>query len=372
MSTEALPHSVIEVAAPQELTIVDRARNVLAFDATKERLTALAATSVRMVEITNTAGAQEIHAARMVLKSTRVAIEKTGKAAREDAIAYSKAVIKAESELIEIISPEEARLGVIEDAWEAARKAERDEKTRIEQEAQTIARAKLDDLRNLPISLMAATPERLAEAIAATEAFDVFEFIGTMQAEAKQVKASTALLLQKMIADKRDAEEAARVAAIAQAEADKQRELDDAAAAETARLAKTESDRVAAEQAAERKKLDDERIAAATERQRLTEEANAKQKAIDDAAAEERARLDAEAEAVRQADAEKLRKEREVFEEKKAESEKAARQKAIDTATLLQAATAAHTLLFAEGLGERLETQMLAAALVRAIQSEAA
>lgn len=52
---------------------------------------------------------------RIQLKNARVAIEKAGKALREDALKFQKAVIAKEKELIAIIEPEEIRLESIED-----------------------------------------------------------------------------------------------------------------------------------------------------------------------------------------------------------------------------------------------------------------
>jgi hypothetical protein len=94
----------------QQMTPIQYADQALAFADTKEKLTALAASSVRIVEITNKAGYQECHAARMALKTARVEIEKRGKDARADALAIQKAIIAKEKELVGLIEPEEQRL----------------------------------------------------------------------------------------------------------------------------------------------------------------------------------------------------------------------------------------------------------------------
>lgn len=52
---------------------------------------------------------------RISLKNARVKIQKIGKELREDALAYQKAVIAKEKELIGIIEPEEERLSKIEE-----------------------------------------------------------------------------------------------------------------------------------------------------------------------------------------------------------------------------------------------------------------
>lgn len=55
---------------------------------------------------------------RILLKKARVSIEKRGKELREEANAFSKAVIAKQNELIAIIEPEEIRLSQIEDSAE--------------------------------------------------------------------------------------------------------------------------------------------------------------------------------------------------------------------------------------------------------------
>lgn len=55
-------------------------------------------------------GYKKVHEARMVLKKTRVEIEKTGKNYRAEAVAFQKAVLKMEDELVDIIVPVEQDL----------------------------------------------------------------------------------------------------------------------------------------------------------------------------------------------------------------------------------------------------------------------
>lgn len=121
----------------QELTLVERAEQSLAFADTKEKLAELAKQSERIVEITNSAGREECHAARMRLKNMRIEIGKRGKEARDDATKFSKAVIAKENELVAIIEPEESRLQGLQDAWDAER--ERERQAKIEAERQRLA-----------------------------------------------------------------------------------------------------------------------------------------------------------------------------------------------------------------------------------------
>ena len=83
-----------------ELTVQDRAALALASDKTRQELMIMATKTAHLVEIKNKAGRDEIHSAAMVLAGARIAISKTGKAARDDATKFSKAVIAEEAALI--------------------------------------------------------------------------------------------------------------------------------------------------------------------------------------------------------------------------------------------------------------------------------
>jgi len=77
------------------------------------------------VNITDLVAVKEV---RLELKNARVEITKTGKAMRDDANAFSKAVIAKEKELIALIEPEEEKL----------KEAEAAEKQRVEQEERKV------------------------------------------------------------------------------------------------------------------------------------------------------------------------------------------------------------------------------------------
>jgi hypothetical protein len=79
---------------------------------------------------------------RLVLRDARVAITKTGKSLREDALKFQKAVIEKEKELVAIVEPEEERLQAFEDKAAALVEVKR-------REALLPARkAKLDEIKD--------------------------------------------------------------------------------------------------------------------------------------------------------------------------------------------------------------------------------
>ena len=93
------------------------------FDPTVEKLTALVAESAGIVEVNidDPKQLEQVKGARLKLRDARVAIEKTGKKYREDALAYQRAVIQKEKSLIAIIEPEETRLKLFEKSAEIAK-----------------------------------------------------------------------------------------------------------------------------------------------------------------------------------------------------------------------------------------------------------
>lgn len=86
------------------------------FNPTTAELTALAEKSrkLEVKDLGDKATLALVHDYRMELKAARVTIEKSGKAIREDALKFQKAVIAKERELIALIEPEELRLEQIE------------------------------------------------------------------------------------------------------------------------------------------------------------------------------------------------------------------------------------------------------------------
>jgi hypothetical protein len=146
MSNEQ-PLAVVDISS---LSPEQRASQLLKFDENKPKLTDLAKQSERIKEITNAAGRKECHSAYMVLKTTRVAIAKDGKEARDDANKFAKSVIAKEKELIDIIQPEEERLQLIRDEWD--NRIERDRLARLEEERLRVENIKglIQKMRELP------------------------------------------------------------------------------------------------------------------------------------------------------------------------------------------------------------------------------
>jgi hypothetical protein len=252
------------------LTLPQRAAVALGESANEAKLRELVAKSAGIVAITNADGRDEAHRAGMVLLKTRTGIRATGKAARDDATKFSKAVIAMEDELIGIIEPEETRVLTLRDQWDEKIAAEKAAKIAAER-ARTEAIAKaIQQIRDIPLMAVGKSSADIGAMIGGLvsrepdESFE--EFI-------EQAKVARYEALDKLTA----AETAQRAIEI-EAESQRQEAVRQAAAAETARLAevarivavsqelarlRAESERIANEQAIEAKRLAD--LAAAQE-----------------------------------------------------------------------------------------------------------
>lgn len=298
-----------------ELTTVERAEQALGFATLKPQLEALVKKSENIVTITNPAGRQECHAALMVLKTQRVAIEKTGKEAREEATRYGKAVIAAEKSLVDILTPEETRLAAIRQAWDDARAAEKAEEERIERERVQAMVDAIAAISAVPNRLFGATVDELTAAIDTLAERPMDDFDDVYLPNAEKAKADTIATL-KEARDKRQAldDEAAAVAAAHEAQRIEREEAEAKLAAERAEF---EAQQAAAREA--QAKADEEARLAREEADREATEERARQQAELDA---ERAELARQREA---AAAEQARRDQEAREQAEADAREAAR-----------------------------------------------
>lgn len=271
-----------------------RAAVALGSTATEKHLRELVKKASAIKTVVDVNGRAEAHGSYMALRTARTSITNTGKAAREDAQAFSTAVIQEEKRLIDITKTEEDRVKALRDKFDAEEEAKA-EALRIKQAARKAElQGKVDAIRNLPLGMaessaadVAAEIEELRQFVPDIEVF--FEF-----ADAAQDAANAAIVALIALRERHEAKEAA--------EAEQERHR-----VEAARIAKEKADREAAELAerqaaaarAEQELAERQRIIA--EQQRVLDEqaaAIAKQRADADAAlAKERAQFEAERQA---------------------------------------------------------------------------
>lgn len=331
------------------LTLPQRAALALDSSKTETHLRELVASTADMVEVLNKAARDQIHSAAMTYRDHRVAIEKTGKASRDDATKFSKAVIAEEGRLIEIISAEEKRLLALRDAYDEKIEAEKQAKLAAERKRVEGIQVRIDEFAKLALQA-AGLGSRGIDALQQTliALFETLteEFFEEFLDKAKAAYASAESSLEVSCKAAMDAEAVAEAARLKREEEDLQR------AAEAARLEaqRKEQERIAAEQEAEQKRIREAAAAHAAEIERKEREARARMQAEADA---EIARVNAAAaahaaEMKRQAD--QLAEERAKFEAMQAATQKAeaARVKAIDDAARLESDHAEALLMDAE------------------------
>lgn len=148
---------------------LERAQSILKSSDLAPKLIALAKESKHIVAITNADGCKQVHAKRMVLKTERIALEKAGKGAREDATAFSKAVIAEEDRLIGLIKPEETRLETLQGVWDAKIETEKEAERLRQQRIVDDARAVIQWFRDQPVAAVSITATAIADMLRVVE-----------------------------------------------------------------------------------------------------------------------------------------------------------------------------------------------------------
>ncbi|CAE6713530.1 hypothetical protein R75461_01173 [Paraburkholderia nemoris] len=323
-----------------ELTVIERAAVALGTSEREANVRELVAQSVTIVEIKNGAARDQAHGALMALRNTRTDITKAGKSARDDANAFSKAVIAEEKRLVSIIEPEETRLLTLRDAWDEAREAEKRAKAEAEARRIALIREHIEDIRTIAVRATGRSAAEIEIEITDLVALliDVPRF-AELTGEAEMARGATldklrslhaAALAQeaeaKRLAEERaelaklraEQEERDRIAAASRAEQEEKiraaREAEDAARREAQRKA---DDAIRAEReahekrmAAERAEMQRQQEEAAAEQRRRQQKIDAEQAAAraelqrqqDELAAQRRAEADAAAAKQREAD----------------------------------------------------------------------
>lgn len=301
-------------AEQNALTLPQRAAVALGAAEHEVKLRELVKSSADIVAVIDPAGREQAHRIGMTLKNARVSIEKTGKAAREDATAFSKAVIAEEKRLVDIVTGEENRVFSLRDEFDAKVEAERQAKIAAERARVDAIQARIAIIQQIPIDVAGMNAAYIKDEIDHLKDFIIDASFEEFSGRAAEVKAETLAKLVAMM-DAAIAKEQAEANAKAEREAEAKRLTEERAelaklraeAAERDRIAKIESDRIAAEQAAEAKRLAN---LAAEQRRIAAEEqaaANAELKAAQDRLNEERAAFLRQQNEAAEAEAERIR-----------------------------------------------------------------
>ncbi|KGS75401.1 hypothetical protein X947_5375 [Burkholderia pseudomallei MSHR7334] len=198
-----------------ELTVIERAAIALGTSERETELRALVTKSNDIVEIKNSAGRDQCHAAAMLLRAARTSIRKVGKDARDDATKFSKAVIAEEDRLVALIEPEETRLLGIRDAWDEAHEAEKRAKLEAAQRRVASIREHIDDIRSFAQRAVGAPSASIAMWIEELQELGItLDRFAELTGEAEAVRDATLDKLRELHAAAVTQEtEAARLAA---------------------------------------------------------------------------------------------------------------------------------------------------------------
>lgn len=243
-----------------EITVVARAQAALGYVEAKLKLSELASMSKPLVAITNKDDYEAVHKARMVLKNTRVEIARLGKAGRDEALAYQKAVIATENELICLIEPEEKRLQALQDAHDAEIKRQKDEAAAREKARLAAIQGRLNALRDAPLAVIGGSVDQIKAALDSLRAADADAFEGADLETARSNKRQALAQLEAMLVSAQQAEEAkaalevqraelAKLEAAAAERREQQRIEDEAARKKQAEADEARSAELAAERA---------------------------------------------------------------------------------------------------------------------------
>jgi acetolactate synthase small subunit len=123
-------------------------------------------------------------------------------------------VIAAEKELVAVIEPEESRLQALQDAWDAAREAERQAKIRAEQERVEAIQKRIAEIHKAPACVADASSEALRRSLAELQAIVIGEDFAEFVPVAIAAQAEAIDTTEKLIAyaEQREAAEAQRAA----------------------------------------------------------------------------------------------------------------------------------------------------------------
>jgi hypothetical protein len=268
------------------LTLPARAAIALQSTAAEAHLRELLAGTVGITSVTNRAGREECHKAAMAITKARTAIVSAGKTARDDANAFSKAVIAEERRLIGIVEAEETRLKGLRDAWDA-------EQARILEEAEKKEKARVDGilcriqaLRDYPAAAATYPLDRAKKLFFELQGLEIDSTYGEYKEKAlgalQDARAAVASIVDAKVAAEA---EAARIKAEAEAA---RLAAEAAAAAHAAELAELRKQQEAAEEQrrieaaaakAEQERIQAERDRIAAEELRIEREAAAKARA---------------------------------------------------------------------------------------------
>lgn len=144
------------------LAPADRAMIALSSTTTEAQLRGMVQDAASIKDVIDPDGREQAHRMGMKLRTARTTIEKAGKAARDDANAFAKAVIDEQKRLIGITEGEERRILGLRDAYDAKIEAEKEAIRKAEADRVHAIQDKIEQIMEMPRHMVNATAEEIA------------------------------------------------------------------------------------------------------------------------------------------------------------------------------------------------------------------
>ena len=265
----------------KELTMIQRAAVALTSANYESKIIDIVKSSTDITEIKNDAGLEQALRIGMNLSRIRIAVSKSGKEAREDATAYSKAVIAEEKRIIDLIRPEEDRIFALRDGFNAIKQAAKDAKIKAEQERQGAIYARIATIKAAHAACAGRTSDQISKILDKLQSFELTDAeFQELLPQAQSAVSEQILLVQNELARVIQSEkDAAELAVLRES-------VRVAQEAEQAKL-KAEQETAAANLAVERAEFERQRAQLAAEQKIIDDERKAQDKIRDDLAAEQ-------------------------------------------------------------------------------------
>jgi len=207
-----------------QLPVAVRAQQALATVTTEEQLRALAIKHADLTTVKNRTDFALAMSALSEFRTVRVAIEKAGKAAREDATQFQRAVIAEEKRLIGIIVPEENRVRMLRENYEAEQERIRQELARKEAERIAAIRERIAGFQSLVLLATGTPSAEVAETVVRLESIQIDDTFQELRREAEIAHTAALDSARKLLVNTQAREKAAAEArAKAEAEAEQRR-----------------------------------------------------------------------------------------------------------------------------------------------------
>lgn len=189
------------------LAVSERAELAMSAGDTAQSLIVLAASTKDIIAVTNKDGREQCHRAYMVAKDKRIAVEKLGKQARDDANAFIKECVAVEKRLVDLIEPEVNRLKGLRDDFDAEEARIKAKKKAAEEARVAALQGKVAAFEEMvTAAALKATAAEAKAVLATVEQMEIDDSFAEMREQAIDAKIKAKAALQAIVTAKENAE----------------------------------------------------------------------------------------------------------------------------------------------------------------------